>query len=189
MIFEPEIGTASEEDLEAWAENGKTGLLLCDVGNDHNIGAIVRSAAFFDASLVILAESEARGSEESDEVRLTTSAYRVAEGGMEHVEFRTIRNPGTFLRSASKRLITIGTDPRARVRISDLPLIIRERGAERGFGKNPGVILVLGNEETGLPGNVKDQCSILARVPGTGAIESLNVAQAASLFLHELYER
>jgi TrmH RNA methyltransferase len=48
---------------------------------------------------------------------------------------------------------------------------------------------VAGNEETGLPAEVKSQCSILARIPGTGAIESLNVAQAAAVFLQELYER
>jgi TrmH RNA methyltransferase len=48
---------------------------------------------------------------------------------------------------------------------------------------------VLGNEETGLSPRIKEQCSLLARVPGTGSIESLNVSQAAALFLHELYER
>jgi TrmH RNA methyltransferase len=50
------------------------------------------------------------------------------------------------------------------------------------------VALVVGNEETGLPRAVKDHCSALVRIPGTGLIESLNVAQAATLFLHELYE-
>jgi TrmH RNA methyltransferase len=35
---------------------------------------------------------------------------------------------------------------------------------------------------------VKDHCSALVRVPGTGNIESLNVAQATALFLHELFE-
>jgi TrmH RNA methyltransferase len=47
----------------------------------------------------------------------------------------------------------------------------------------------VGNEEAGLPKDVKDACSLLARIPGTGAVDSLNVAQAASLFLQELYER
>ncbi|MDR1373574.1 MAG: RNA methyltransferase, partial [Treponema sp.] len=52
----------------------------------------------------------------------------------------------------------------------------------------PGIALVLGNEETGLSPEVKENCSALVRIPGTGNIESLNVAQAAALFLHEIYE-
>jgi len=46
---------------------------------------------------------------------------------------------------------------------------------------------VLGNEETGLPKEVKDQCSCLLRIPGTGNIDSLNVSQAAALFLNAIY--
>ena len=55
-------------------------------------------------------------------------------------------------------------------------------------GKKPGIALVLGNEETGLPKNVKDNCKYLLRIPGTGNIDSLNVSQAAALFLHAIYE-
>jgi TrmH RNA methyltransferase len=49
--------------------------------------------------------------------------------------------------------------------------------------------VVVGTEETGLPREVEDRCAALVRIPGTGKLESLNVAQAATLFLHELYER
>ena len=171
MIYAPEIEPASEEDLELWS-GGKTCLLLCGLGNDHNLGAIVRSAAFFDAAALIV----------TGETELTTSAYRVAEGGMEYVGFRRVYSPEAFIQAASRRLVTVGADPRARIRIRDLPRVIAARG-------RTGVLLVLGNEETGLPSEVREACSVLARVPGTGAVESLNVAQAASLFLQELYER
>jgi TrmH RNA methyltransferase len=192
MIFESPVKAAEEQDLAAWAGEGKTGLLLCDVGNDLNLGAIVRSAAFFDASPVVIAGGgdTAGGRDENGPggVRLSTGAYRAAEGGVEHVEFRSVRNPAAFLRSASKILVSIGADPRARLRIGDLPRLIRERAPPGRTGR-PGVILAAGNEETGLPQQVKDQCSLLARIPGTGAVESLNVAQAVSLFLQVLYER
>ncbi|MDR0403680.1 MAG: RNA methyltransferase [Treponema sp.] len=175
MIYNPEVAPAAEDDIEAWAAGGKTCLLLCDVGNDHNLGAIIRSAAFFDAAAAVLTEG----------TELSTSAYRVAEGGMEHILFRRVRNPAAFLRAAGRRLVTVGADPRARIRIRDLPPLVREKSAD---GKRAGVILALGNEETGLPEDVKENCSLLARIPGAGVIESLNVSQAASLFLHELYE-
>jgi len=171
MIEEPVIEMLSFEDLEIWADEKKTGVLLHSVGNDHNLGAVARAAAFFDASFIVLNENDT-------EARLTTSAYRIAEGGFEHLTVRRITNSAAFLKDASKKLTTIGTDTRARMRITDL----------RGILKKKGTVLVMGNEETGLPKNVKDQCSYLLRIPGTGNIDSLNVSQAAALFLHEIFE-
>jgi TrmH RNA methyltransferase len=200
MIDEPAVEGAAEEDLYRWALEGAAGLVLHSVGNDHNLGAMARSAAFFDCRFIILNGNDG-------EARLTTSAYRVAEGGMEHVEFRQVRDTAAFLKDASKYIVTLGTDPRARLRIRDLGMIVQDRGknlkpprppGEEARGglpggpfagrKRPGIALILGNEETGLPPEVKDCCSALVRIPGTGNIESLNVAQAATLFLHEIYE-
>jgi TrmH RNA methyltransferase len=193
MIEEPVVEPAAPEDLELWAQEGLTGLILYSVGNDHNLGAMVRSAAFFDARYVILSKEDTEG-------RLTTSAYRVAEGGMEHVTFRSVQNTAGFIKSASRFIITIGAEPRARLRIRDLEKLIREKAPalkrqsrmhqDRLSPKvsRPGIALVLGNEETGLPQTVKDACTALVRIPGTGNIESLNVAQAATLFLHEIFE-
>ncbi|MCL1955340.1 MAG: RNA methyltransferase [Brevinematales bacterium] len=176
MIEEPVIESLSMEDLDLWAEEGKTGLVLHSVGNDHNLGAIARAAAFFDAGYIVLNEKDT-------EARLSTSAYRVAEGAIEHLTIRKIANTAAFLKDASKKIITIGTDPRARRRISDISGIVKSAKV-----KTSAVALVLGNEETGLPQAVKDQCSHLLRIPGTGNIDSLNVAQSAALFLHAVFE-
>ncbi|MDR0315530.1 MAG: RNA methyltransferase, partial [Treponema sp.] len=92
-----------------------------------------------------------------------------------------------FLKDASKKIITIGTDTRARRRINDINSILQDSKLRPANGR-PGVVLVLGNEESGLPQDVKDQCSCLLRIPGTGNIQSLNVSQAAALFLHKIYE-
>jgi TrmH RNA methyltransferase len=181
MIGESDVPGAVEADLDLWAAEGKTGLILHSVGNDHNLGAMIRAAAFFDACFVVL-------SGEDKEARLSTSAYRVAEGGIEHVQVRTVRSTAAFLRDASQRIVTIGAEPRARLRIRDLEGVVKDRGAALGIKGRPGIALVVGNEETGLPAAVKEQCSALARIPGTGNIESLNVAQAAALFLHEFFE-
>jgi len=212
MIEDPVIEPLVHEDLDAWADEGKTGILLHSVGNDHNLGAIARAAAFFDAAYIVLNEKDSSfntGSSpeyssasqlssashmlsdppqsSTSQLRLTTSAYRVAEGAMEFLTVRRISSSAKFLKDASKRLITIGTDTRARMRISDLPGIIKGSKIKTKM-KRPGIVLVLGNEETGLPKNVKEQCSYLLRIPGTGNIESLNVSQAAALFLNAIYE-
>jgi TrmH RNA methyltransferase len=182
MIQEPVVEPASPEDVDRWAEESKTGLVLHSVGNDHNLGAMVRSAAFFDAHFIIISEAD-------DEARLTTSAYRVAEGGMEHVTFRRVRSTAAFLRALSKSVVTIGAENRARLRVGDLGKIIPEKGAALGIKeKRPGVAIVIGNEETGLPQDVRDACSAVVRISGTGALDSLNSAQAATLFLHRLYD-
>ena len=174
MVEEPVIESLSREDLDFWASEGKTGLILHEVGNDHNLGAIARAAAFFDAHFIVINENDS-------EARLSTSAYRIAEGGMEHVTVRKIGNTAAFLKDAAKHILVIGTDVRARRRIGDLSGILKEKDGPCG------VALVLGNEESGLPQNVKDNCTHLLRVPGTGNIESLNVSQVAALFLHAIY--
>ena len=178
MIETPVIEPLTREDLDFWVRERKTGLVLHDVGNDHNLGAIARAAAFFDAHLIVINEHDT-------EMRLSTSAYRIAEGGLEHVIMRKISNTSSFLKDAGKQLIVIGTDIRARRRIGDLDNIVKEK--VEGFGR-PGIALVLGNEENGLPSNIKDNCTCLLRVPGTGNIESLNVSQVAALFLREIYD-
>ncbi|MDR2078608.1 MAG: RNA methyltransferase, partial [Treponema sp.] len=187
MMEEPVVEKAAPADIDSWAAGRKTGLVLHSVGNDHNLGAIVRSAAFFDAPFIVISEKDAGA-------QLTTSAYRVAEGGMEHVVFRKAEDTGAFVRALSRSLVTIGAEPRARLRIRDLEILIREWRAPAGpkpsAGRTgrPGIALVVGNEETGLPEEVRQACSVLMRIPGSGNIESLNVAQAATLFLHAIYE-
>jgi TrmH RNA methyltransferase len=184
MIEEPEIEPMSIEDLDLWADEGKTGVILHSIGNDHNLGAIARAAAFFDVNFIVLNEKDTAF---TDGTRLTTSAYRVAEGGLEYLTIRKITDTVAFIRDASKRLVTVGTDTRARRRISDLSGIVKSAKVKEKTAR-PGIALVLGNEETGLPQNVKDQCSCLLRIPGTGNIDSLNVSQAAALFLHAIFE-
>jgi TrmH RNA methyltransferase len=187
MIEEPVVEDVSRADIEEWAAEGKVGLVLHSVGNDHNLGAMVRSAAFFDACFVVI-------SEEDKEARLTTSAYRVAEGGMEQVTFRKVRDTAVLLKRLAPSVITVGTAPRARLRIRDLDAVIREKTAARqgralSGPARPGIAVVMGSEETGLPPEVAERCTVLVRIPGTGNIESLNAAQAAAILLHELYER
>jgi TrmH RNA methyltransferase len=46
MIEEPVIEPLSHDDLDLWSAEKKTGVLLHSVGNDHNLGAIARAAAF-----------------------------------------------------------------------------------------------------------------------------------------------
>ncbi len=173
MIHAPKPLVPDDGLMNEWSHQGKLGVLLSSVGNDHNLGAIIRSAAFFHADYIIL-------SGEDRDARLTTSAYRIAEGGIEHVTILGVNNPGAFVKWAARNLLVIGADHKAELILKNLPEIIaKERKRKQGM------LLVVGNEETGIPANIREQC-ILVRIPGSSKMESLNVAQAATLFLHEL---
>jgi TrmH RNA methyltransferase len=183
MILAPEVKPLNREDLEEWARESRTGLVLHSVGNDHNLGAIARAAAFFDVPRIVLSESDPG-------VRLSTGAFRVAEGGLEHVTVNRVQNTARFIRDAAKSIVVIGAEARARQRVGDLAGIIREQadGLPALKKSRPGIAVVLGNEETGLPKEIREACSCLVRIPGTGLMESLNVAQAAALFLHAVFD-
>jgi TrmH RNA methyltransferase len=178
MIPCPEIPPLTREDLKDWSENSQNGIVLHNVGNDFNLGAIVRQAAFFDIKYVVVSELD-------DAARPTTASYRAAEGGMMYVTMRSVHRTEAFLRDASKCLVTIGADHRARLRLRDLESCIEDK---RNGGRRPGIALILGNEESGLPPEIKEHCTTLIRIPGSGNIESLNVAQAAAVFCHEIFE-
>lgn len=170
MIETPEVPDLDAATASGWAGRGERILVLDGLGNDHNLGAVVRSAAFFGIRNLVLA-----GPAGSNLV--TTSAYRVAEGGMELVSLYRVADAGELSRLAGPSLTILGADHRgsasAREALTALP---PDRAAA----------LVLGNEETGLSPASRAACSALVRIPGTGDLESLNVAQSAAVLLYEL---
>lgn len=170
MIQEPEVKSLDQITLRAWQDAHERVLILDRVGNANNLGAIVRSAAFFGVGKLVI-------SDDDEQAQITTSAWRVAQGGMEFVEIRRVPSAAWLLQAAADRFLRLGADHRATNRLSDLRTLVK---AEQGL------LVVLGNEETGLSSEVRVLCDQLVRIPGTGEIESLNVAQAATLFLYEL---
>jgi TrmH RNA methyltransferase len=140
--------------------------VLDGIGNPHNLGAIARSAAFFGCrALVVSGDGRQAG--------LSDAAYRTAEGGLEHLAlFRAAELPG-FLRALAPRVVSVAAMPSGGVAPEALP-----RG--RPFA------LVLGNEEAGLEEATAAACAFRVTLPGTGAVESLNVSVAAAVLIHAL---
>lgn len=190
MIPERQIPALDPETFNRICEQGEHILVLDSVGNDNNLGAIVRSAAFFGIRHLILNQADG-------EARLSTSAHRVAEGGMEYVHIYSIKNIEKFLFDARKAMTVIGADHNATKTLRALSTIRKSaattvHGAAStrfGLGAHIPVAIVLGNEESGLSSGARKACTDLVRIPGTGDMESLNVAQAANLFMYELCER
>ncbi len=172
MIAQTEIPRLSFDTLNEWVKNREK-IILCDrISNSQNFGAIIRSAAFFGCTKIVV-------SSEREQCGVTTSTYRVARGGMEYVDIYKVSTAAWLLSKTEGKMTRIGASHRGRAHVSDLKRITK--GDE-------GIILVFGNEENGLSAEVVNQCDYLVRIPGTRKIESLNVAQAAAVFIHALSE-
>ena len=170
MIELPQIPPVTAAHIKLW-EKDKAAVLLCDrIGNANNLGALIRSAAFFGIGHIVISGEDAQA-------QLTPSAYRVAQGGMEFINLYTVPSAERFLKDCSGYLLRIGADHRAYRSLKDLPALVRA---------DEGVVVVLGNEEHGISPESKKLCDVLVKICGSGAIESLNVAQAGTLFCSAL---
>ncbi|HAK68661.1 MAG TPA: RNA methyltransferase [Treponema sp.] len=175
MIETPYIMPLNTDVTDRWIENKESAVLLDRVGNANNLGAIVRSAAFFGIKNIVIPMDESQSS-------VTTSSYRVAEGGMEFVNIYSIRSIPKLLSAMKGKMARIGTALDAKESIRNLKSIC---------GNLPALI-VLGNEEQGISKEVRENTDHLVLIPFAGgkdgkpAVDSLNVAQAASIILYEL---
>lgn len=180
MISEPEILPLTKEVTVDWLHKKESALILDRVGNANNLGAIVRSAAFFGLKNIVIPVAEQQSS-------ITTSSYRVAQGGMEFVNIYSIYSIPKLLQSMKGKMVSFGTDLRAKKSVSEIAKICHEKGSKPA-------LIVLGNEEHGISREVRESCDELIIIPFFGfeseenkiaPVESLNVAQAASVILYE----
>lgn len=153
-----------ELELDALAESIEgPGLIVAldDVQNPHNLGAVLRSAAYFGARALLIGGDK----------RLTPSARRVAEGGAEHVPVVSVSVLPSALRTvADHEFSIIGADTRAKVEL-------------RTFKWPKRAVLVMGHEREGLGKQVRTVCNTLVRIAGTDTVDSLNVSVAAGVLL------
>lgn len=151
-------------DLSKLAESIEgAGLIVAldDVQNPHNLGAVLRSAAYFGARALVIGGDK----------KLTPSARRVAEGGAEHVPVVSVPSMESALRTlAGHEFAIIGADTRAKVEL-------------RTFKWPKRAVLVMGHEREGLGKQVRSECGTLIRIAGAETVESLNVSVAAGVLL------
>lgn len=175
IVEQEPLRSPTQADIRAWAAAGAPLVLLDRVGNPHNLGAIVRTAAFFGVGHVIVADSP-------QQAKASESAHRVAEGGMVHVELLTVPDMAAFCRGLAAFYHVVGTAV-----VGAMPLQKALKQVQAAPAKP--VALVMGNEEAGLAPAVAAACSMRVTIPGTGKVESLNVSAATAILCWEFCVR
>ena len=138
-------------------------LVLDQISDPHNVGAIVRTAAAFGVDAIVTTE---RHSPE-----FTGVLAKSASGGLEHVAIASIVNLARALEELGDRgFVRIGLDSEGENSLADLPL------------QRP-LALVLGAEGKGLRRLSRENCDTLARLDMPGKIKSLNVSNACAVAL------
>ncbi|HVR81528.1 MAG TPA: TrmH family RNA methyltransferase [Luteimonas sp.] len=140
-------------------------LWLDGVGNPHNLGAILRASAHFGVKAILLPKTST--------LALSGAAARVAEGGAEAVPFvRMGRDDNAMAQLRGAGFTLAATVVRGGADVFRTPLPQR-------------LVYVLGAESAGMDADLAAACDLRLSIPGSGAVESLNVAAATAVLLAE----
>lgn len=140
-------------------------LLLDNVEDPHNLGAIIRTANLAGAHGVIIPKRRAAG--------LTATAAKASAGALHYTPVAKVTNLCVTIEELKKQgLWFVCADMDGTV-MYDLDL------------KGP-VGLVIGNEGEGVSRLVREKCDYVAAIPMKGDIDSLNVSVAAGVMSYEI---
>lgn len=154
------------EVLNATADKAESVVVVLDhVTDPGNFGTIVRSAECAGADAVVVADRRS--------APVTPVVHKAAAGALVHLPVARVANIVRAIEELKRAgYWAIGASEKAAVDVWHAPLEGR-------------IALVLGSEGRGLARLVKESCDVLVSIPMQGHIESLNVAQAATVLLFE----
>ena len=163
-----EVEPLPSPDIDALPPEGIV-LVLDQITDPHNVGAIIRSAAAFAVKAIV---TTARHSPEA-----TGVLAKSASGALEYVPIVTVQNLARALEALRERgYLLVGLDSTGDIDLGDAPL-------------HAPLALVLGAEGKGLRQLTRATCDRVARLDLPGRIKSLNVSNAAALALYVASKR
>lgn len=167
FLIKKRNGTSVEQWV-AKAEPEDCVLALEDIGNPHNLGAIVRSCAHFGVKGIVVQDAA---------VLESGAAVRTAEGGAEHVE--PITGNGyhdTLAQFRQAGYAIVSTSSR-----NGTPLYQAELPKK--------MVLVLGQERDSLSDVTIPDADLNVAITGTGKVDSLNISVSAGILLAEWWRQ
>jgi 23S rRNA (guanosine2251-2'-O)-methyltransferase len=166
----PEFAYAHPDDLldAALTADGEPLVVALDsITDPRNLGAVVRSAAAFGANGVLIPERRSAG--------MTAAAWKTSAGAAARIPIARATNLNRSLRAFKDAGFTlVGLDGEADVDIADLTQ-----------ASGP-LVLVVGSEGDGLSRLVREACDVMASIPITATVESLNAGVATGIALYEI---
>lgn len=163
-----ETAPLPEPDLSTLAAGGKLLLMLDQVSDPRNVGAILRAAAVFGAGGVILPRRNSPPP--------AGALAKTASGALEVVPLATVANLARALETLHQAgYMSVGLDERGATLIDAVP-------------KDRPLIVVMGAEGSGLRRLTRETCDMLARLPvaDDAGFATLNVATATAVTLYAL---
>jgi len=164
-----ECDPLDQPSLQDWLSERieKPVLLLDQITDPHNVGAILRSAAAFDVGAVIATDRNAPGE--------SGVMAKAASGALETVPLISVTNLVQTIELLKKAGYWIaGLDGTAKQPLHEAKLDAK-------------TALVLGAEGKGLRRLTAEHCDFLVRLPMSNRMESLNVSNAAAVALYEFF--
>lgn len=156
-----------EDILEAAREKGEPPfiLLLDNIEDPHNLGAIIRTANLAGAHGVIIPKNRAVG--------LTATVARTSAGALHYTPVAKVTNLARTIDDLKKQGMWFVCADMGGTQMYDLDL------------KGP-MGLVIGNEGDGVSKLVREKCDFIASIPMQGDIDSLNASVAAGVLAYEI---
>ncbi len=140
-------------------------LLLDEISDPHNLGAILRTANAAGVHGVIIPKRRAVG--------LTATVAKVSAGAIEYVKVARVSNLVQTIEELKKQgLWMVGSDMDGEVMYT--------------MNITGPIGIVIGNEGEGISRLVKEKCDFIAKIPMYGKISSLNASVASSLMMYEV---
>lgn len=156
-----------DDILEKAQEKGEPPfiILLDNIEDPHNLGAVIRTANLAGAHGVIIPKNRAVG--------LTAAVARTSAGALNYTPVAKVTNLGQTIEELKKKGLWFVCADMDGARMYDLDL------------KGP-IGLVIGNEGSGVGRLVKEKCDMIASIPMKGDIDSLNASVAAGVLAYEI---
>ncbi|AVQ16248.1 RNA methyltransferase, TrmH family, group 3 [Fusobacterium gonidiaformans 3-1-5R] len=156
-----------DEILENMARKSQSIILILDeIQDPRNFGALIRSAEVFGVDAIIIPERNS--------VRINETVVKTSTGAIEYVPIVKVTNLSNTIEKLKKIDYWVyGAAGEA-----------ESSSAEEQYPQK--VVLVLGNEGTGLRKKVREYCDKLIKIPMRGKINSLNVSVAGGILLSEI---
>ena len=140
-------------------------ILLDNIEDPHNLGAIIRTANLSGAHGVIIPKNRAVG--------LTATVAKASAGALNYTPVAKVTNLGQAIEMLKKEGLWFVCADMDGTRMYDLDL------------KGP-IGLVIGNEGSGVGRLIKEKCDFSAAIPMNGDIDSLNASVAAGVLAYEI---